>query len=137
MNTEMSKAGQLKYELPVGYCRFNKDKSINFQINRWHSFGYWTKAEAENAGKSIKKISDWKPVLVRMGEELEAKNRLLAAAMSYRGAEFFTHPSDPEKMALYEQFVTAFYRAVDDPNLEQIDIPYQDGTLPALRLAAK
>jgi len=126
---------QETFSFPVGYHAFHKNKDINFQLNRFYSFGYWTKADAEEAGNSIQEIGDWKPVLTGLAECHKAEGRPLAAAFSYRAAEFYTLPGDPDKMRLYDQFIELFYASIQESNLEKFSIPYQDGALPVLRLS--
>lgn len=120
---------------PVGYHTFHKNKDINFQLNRFYSFGYWTKSDAEEAGKAIREISDWKPIFIEMAERHKAENRPMAAAFSYRAAEFYTLPGDQDKMRLYDQFIDLFYASIQEKKLDKFSIPYQDGVLPALRLS--
>ena len=55
---------QRDFTFPVGYHLFHKNKDINFQLNRFYSFGYWTKADAEQAGHAIQDRSDWKSVMI-------------------------------------------------------------------------
>jgi hypothetical protein len=43
---------QKDFIFPVGYHLFHKNKDINFQLNRFYSFGYWTKDDAEEAGNA-------------------------------------------------------------------------------------
>lgn len=126
---------QESFSFPVGYHTFHKNKDINFQLNRFYSFGYWIKADAEEAGNSIREISDWKGVLTGLAERHIAENRPMAAAFSYRAAEFYTLPGDPDKMRLYDQFIELFYASIQEENLEKFSIPFQDGFLPALRLS--
>jgi len=126
---------QETFSFPVGYHTFHKNKDINFQLNRFYSFGYWTKADAEEAGNSIREIGDWKPVLTGLAERHKAEGRPLAAAFSYRAAEFYTLPGDPDKLRLYDQFIDLFYESIQDENLEQFSIPFKEGFLPALRLS--
>ena len=127
---------QTNFTFPIGYFPFHKDKHINFQLNRWHSLGYWTKADARRAAACIQGVSDWKrDELIALAEQMDAESRKLAAAFVYRSIEFFIHPNDPEKIAFYNQFHDRFYMAVQDEQMEQSSIPYQDGSLPALRLS--
>jgi hypothetical protein len=88
------------FTFPAGYYPFNKDKHMNFQLNRWYSLGYWTKAETQQVGAGIRELSDWKQELVGLAERVSAEDRRLAAAFGYRAAEFFTHPDDPHKIPL-------------------------------------
>ncbi len=125
------------FTFPVGYHSFNRDRNMNFQLNRWHSLGYWTKAEARQAGGRVRELSDWKPELIGLAERAAAENRGLAAAFGYRAAEFYTHPDDPDKIPLYERFHDQFYSAVQGASLERCSVPFQGGLLPALRFPAE
>jgi pimeloyl-ACP methyl ester carboxylesterase len=136
MKTTMKqKSKKENFSFPVGYHEFHKNKDINFQLNRFYSFGYWTKVDAEEAGNAVRDIKDWKATLTALAERQLAANRPLAAAFSYRAAEFYVLPGDPDKMRLYDQFIELFYDALPAKNLEKFSIPYQDGALPALRLS--
>jgi len=134
MDTEDMAARRLS-PFPVGYYPFNKDTHMNFQLNRWHSLGYWTKEDAQQAGERVGKLGDWKPVMVNAAEEMIGAGRTLAGAFGYRAAEFFTHPADPDKIPLYDQFHETFYIAVQDERMERISVPYQGVEMPALRLS--
>ena len=134
MDTEDMAARRLP-PFPVGYYPFNKDTHMNFQLNRWHSLGYWTKEDAQQAGERVGKLGDWKPVMVNAAEEMIGAGRTLAGAFGYRAAEFFTHPADPDKIPLYDQFHETFYIAVQDERMERISVPYQGVEMPALRLS--
>jgi len=133
MNNSIPKKEKISF--PVGYYRFHKNKNINFQMNRFYSFSYWTKADAEEAGNAIQKIEDWAPTLIGIAERQLADNRPLAAAISYRAAEFYVLPGDPLKMQLYDQFTELVYENIQIDKLEQFSIPYKDAAFPALRLS--
>jgi pimeloyl-ACP methyl ester carboxylesterase len=108
---------------------------MNFQLNRWHSLGYWTQAEAERAGAGVQGLSDWKCEMVALAEQLTAEDRELAAAFGYRAAEFLTHPRDADKIPLYDQFYERFCAAIQDERMERGSVPYQHASLPALRFS--
>jgi len=122
---------------PVGYHNFHKNRDINFQLNRFYSFGLWTKADAEEAGNTIKDIKDWKPTFTTLAGSHLARNRPLAAAFCYRAAEFYLLPGKPDKIRLYDQFIELFYSTIQVDNLDKFSIPYQDGALPGLKLSPK
>ena len=124
-----------KFVFPVGYHQFHNDQHMNFQLNRWYSLGYWTKADAGQAGAGIRELGDWKRELVALAEQMTAEDRHLAAAFGYRAAEFFTHPQDPDKLPLYDHFHDQFYAAVEDQQMERCSVPYQAASLPALRFS--
>jgi pimeloyl-ACP methyl ester carboxylesterase len=132
MNTNGSDTRR-EHTFPVGYHSFHKNKDINFQLNRFYSFGYWTKANAEQAGNAIQERSGWKPVMIGFAEQHQAENRPMAAAFSYRAAELYVLPSDPDKIRLYDQFIELFYASIQEEKLERFSIPFQSGALPALR----
>ncbi len=48
----------INFNYPVGYHKFHRTKIINYQLNRWYSFGY-TRLEdcIESAGRTI----IWRP----------------------------------------------------------------------------
>ena len=133
MNKEIHEKEEFSF--PVGYHTFHKNKDINFQLNRFYSFSYWTQADAEEAGKAIQKIEDWAATLTEIADRQIANNRPLAAAISYRAAEFFVLPSDPLKMQLYDRFLELLYEHIQVPDLERFSVPYQGGALPGLRLS--
>lgn len=133
MNNDLSKTD--KFSFPVGYHTFHKNKGINFQLNRFYSYGVWTQANAEEVGNAIQKIEQWAPTLTEIAEQQMANNRPLAAAFSYRAAEFYVLPGNPLKMKLYDQFIELFYKTIQISNLEKFSIPYRGGSLPALRLS--
>jgi pimeloyl-ACP methyl ester carboxylesterase len=125
---------QTKFDFPVGYFAFHKDKHINYHLNRWYSLGYWSKADVQKIGQDIQKTSDSKQVLIGFAEQMKAENRDLAAAIGYRAVEFFSHPRDADKLPLYDQFHDHFYLAVKEAKIERFFIPFRSGSLPALRL---
>ncbi len=126
------------FDFPVGYHDLNPTKIIDFQLNRWYSFGYARLEDMREAGKNIKGLPHWKDEMVRQAQKALAEGRLMNATFYYRAAEFFTHPSDPDKRKLYETFVDLFYNRlfVDEP-LERHQVPYDGKTLPAMRLPAQ
>ena len=123
---------------PVGYIKMHKVKIIDFQLNRWYSFGYARLEDMQDAAKRIKALPDWKDEMVRQAEKALAENRTVNATFYYRAAEFFTHPSDPDKKILYDKFKDLFYnKAFADRNIERFKIPYLSSFLPAIRISSK
>lgn len=134
MNTDLNPTENFSF--PVGYHIFHKNKDINFQLNRFYSYGNWTKAETEQVGSAIKKLENWTETLMGFAEQHLADNRPLTAAFCYRAAEFYALPGDPVKMQLYDQFSELFYKSIQVSNLEIFSVPYQDGALPTWRLSS-
>lgn len=126
------------FDFPVGYHKLHKTKIINYQLNRWHSLGYARLEDMRDAANHIATLDDWKAELIRQADKALAEGRLLNGTFYYRAAEFFTRPSDPDKLALYDKFIDLFYNKVfaGEP-FERHQVPYESGYLPALRVAAQ
>jgi len=129
------KSVQEEFIFPIGYHTFNKNENINFQLNRLHTFGFWTQTDVAAAGQMIKTNEDWQSVWTDLAADFLAKDRPLAAAFSYRAAELYALPGDPQKIQFYDQFVDLYYGAVQVENLEKFSITYRQGALPAIRLS--
>ena len=124
------------FTFPVGYHEFHRKQLFNYQLNRWHSFGYARFEDMEEAGRRIEDFDDWKRVMVELAERAEGEGRLMNAAFYYRAAEFYTFREDPDKEPLYDRFAGLFYRVFGAEGMERYDVPYGDAFLPALRLPA-
>lgn len=125
----------MKTALPVGFHQFHPNKFYNYQLNRWHSEGYTRPEDLKKAAAVIKTNKDYKKAFVALAQEASANGRLKNAAFYYRAAEFLTNPTDPDKIPLYDQFISVFYEAFKDDNIERHEVPYEGGFLPASRLA--
>ncbi len=125
----------IEFNYPVGYHKFHRTKIIDYQLNRWHSFGYLRKEDCIDAAGRIKKMEEFKPEMVRQGERALQEDRVINAAFHYRASEFFVSPDDPDKESLYDKFYDLFYNAAfkDEP-LERHKVPYRDTFLPAVRI---
>ena len=126
------------FEFPVGYHMLHKTKIIDYQLNRWHSLGFCRLEDMREAGANIQGLADWKDEQVRLAEKALAEGRLMNGTFHYRAAEFFTHHTDPDKLALYNKFIDLFYNElfVDEP-IERHQVPYQGGYLPAMKVPAQ
>lgn len=87
--------------LPVGYLDFHSDDIINYQLNRWYSFGYCREEDLRRAGEAIGSYEDVPDVLTELANDAEREGRLKNAAFYYRAAEFLTLPTDDRKETLY------------------------------------
>ncbi len=122
---------------PVGYHTYHNNKYMNFQFNRWVSLGYTRLEEMKEIAPRIKDYSDWKNEMIQLAEKTKTENRLLNAAFYYRAAEFFTDPTDSDKISLYDKFIELFNRSIKNSKVERFSIPYEDGCLLAIRLSPK
>lgn len=125
----------IEFNYPVGYHKFHRTKIIDYQLNRWHSFGYLRKEDCIDAAGRIRKMEDFKPEMVRQGERALKEDRVINAAFHFRASEFFVSPDDPDKESLYDKFYDLFYDvAFRDEPLEKHKVPYRDTFLPAVRI---
>jgi alpha-beta hydrolase superfamily lysophospholipase len=128
---------ETKYNLPVGYFDFHKKQIYNFQFNRWHSLGFARYEDMQKVAHNINSFSDWKTTLVDLAETAEQENRLKNAAIYYRGAEFYITNQDPDKIKLYDKFITLFYQIFKKDGIKSYKIPYDSSYLHALQVPAK
>ena len=126
-----------KFPFPVGYHKFHKKQVFNFQLNRWHSFGYARFEDMEEVGHKIDCFDDWKNEMELLAEKAVSENRLINAAFYYRAAEFYILQDSSEKRLLYDKFSQYFQEAFENDGIERHEVPYENGFLPAIRLPAK
>jgi pimeloyl-ACP methyl ester carboxylesterase len=127
-----------RFIFPVGYHDIHRTKIVNYQLNRWHSLGYCRLEDLKAAAAGMRGMDDFKDEMVREGEQALAEERYVNGAFYMRGAEFFVPPHDPDKLGLYDRFIDIFYSkvAAADP-IERVEVPYDGGALPTLRLPAR
>jgi pimeloyl-ACP methyl ester carboxylesterase len=124
-----------KFIFPVGYHNFHRKKVFNFQLNRWHSLGYFRFDDIRNVGQRIKTLKDWTKEMIKLAEIAESENRLIDAAFFYRAAEFYILQENSEKMQMYDKFSDLFYKAIEKDKIQQFKVPYDKGFLPAIKVS--
>lgn len=124
----------VKFKFPVGYHNFHKDRSINFQLNRFYSCGYAKFDDMVEAGRSIKTAEDWKDQFIMYAKRSEEDGKLINAAYYYRAAEFYIPPDTAEKHNLYQNFKQIIQSVMIKDGVEVIDVPYKGAFLPCLRI---
>lgn len=124
------------FTFPVGYHEFHKDQVFNFQLNRWHSFGYARFEDMKEASKKISTFEDWRREMLELAQKAVSDNRLMNAAFYYRAAEFYILQEGSEKELAYNKFSELFYEAFENDGIERFRVPYQDAFLSAIRLPA-
>ena len=125
---------ETKFTFPVEYHEFHKDKAFNFQLNRWYSMGYARFEDMEKAGQKINSFEEWKIEMLNLAQVAVSEGRLINAAYNYRAAELFTTREDPDKEHLYNKFIDYFYKAFQDDEIKNFEVPYNDTFLPAIRI---
>ncbi len=121
-------------KFPIGIQQFNKNKIINFELNRWFAFGLARLEDLVEASKSIKTIEQNKATFWALAKKAGEEKRLINAAIYYRAAEFYIPREDPDKALLYDKFIECFYQAFKNLNIQRHKIPFQNSFLHALHL---
>jgi len=125
-------------KFPVGYYDFHENNIINFQMNRWHSFGCIGYDALMAAGKKIKNFEDWTTEFCLLAEQARREGDMVACATYLRAAQFFALGDDrdengePLKLVLYEKCMAAYDEAYQDAGIEYVRTPFQNGYLPVL-----
>ena len=119
---------------PLGYYSFHRKQVFNFQLNRGYSLGFTRFEDIEKVGERIHSFEDWKNEMVKLAEKALSEDRLLNAAYYYRAAEFYTFEDPAEKELFYSKFIQYFQASIQEDKNEQLEIPYQKGYLPAIRI---
>ena len=102
-----------KFTFPVGYHKFHKKQVFNFQLNRWHSFGYARFEDMKEVGQKIETFNDWKTEMEQLAEKAVSENRLMNTALYYRAAEFYILQDNSEKKLMYDKFSEYFHKAFE------------------------
>lgn len=69
------------------------------------------------------------------GNDVTARNARLRAANYYRAAEFYLSSDDDRKVPTYDRAADTFRQAAASmDNLDYVDVPFEDTTLPAYLL---
>lgn len=124
-------------KLPVGYHTFNKDRFLNYQLNRWYSLGYARLEDIQRAGKQIKTFDDYINEFTAASATAKKEGRLKNAATYLRASEFLISPSDSRKIPVYKEFISLFDIAFKVENFERHKIPYNGGFLSAIKIPSK
>lgn len=124
-------------KFPVGIHSFSENKIINFELNRWYTFGLARLEDLTEAVKSIRTIEDNKAAFWEQAKKAEEEGRLANATVYYRAAEFYVPREDPDKALLYNKFCECFYKAFEKEDIQRLKVPFQDACLHALRLGPK
>lgn len=133
----MGSVGARKFQFPSQYHTFHKDQVFNFQLNRWYSLGYARLEDMQEAGQHVTTFADWKTEMVRLGERAVSEERFINAAFYFRAAEFYILTNEAEKDVLYDKFRDCFDNAFGKDGIERLDVPYENSSLPAMRVPVK
>jgi pimeloyl-ACP methyl ester carboxylesterase len=124
-------------QLPIGYKHFNKNKFLNYQLNRWYSLGYVDLAVIEKIGKQIHSFSEYINEFKFASDVEYAKGNIKAATFYLRASEFLMPPSDERKITTYNQFIELFDRAFLSEQITRHKVPYESGYISTLLFTSK
>lgn len=129
----MSKTCDVSF--PVGYRPFHRDKTYNYQLNRWYSLGLMRLEDIEEVAGAIRSFATWKTEMLRIARKAEAEGRFLNAAFAYRAVEFYTMAGDePGKGFFFDRFYECFNKGAAGEAFERIAVPYGAAYLSAIRI---
>ena len=75
---------------PVGYFDFSNIEAMNYQLNRYYSFGLFDRDELYSIGQKADSFEKWIKIFTELGEKAEAEGNILRAATCIRAAHFYT-----------------------------------------------
>ena len=81
----------------AGYYEFNKDAGLNFQLNRFYTYGVFSKEELMDIGGRIDSFGKWISLFTEIGERAEQERDLLKAATCFRAAQFYTLSGEKDR----------------------------------------
>ncbi len=122
-------------DLPLGFESFHRRRFINYQLNRLHALGFAKKDEIYAVAARIRTVEDYVQEFDALSLRAEAEGRAENAAFYARAAEMFSVHGSPEKRRRYERFIALFDRAFANARMKRHNVRYEDGFLPARRLA--
>lgn len=123
---------------PVGYHDFNKDTIINFQLNKFYSFGFLSYDTVAGIGKEVSDFESWSKSFLNRVEFFHNSGDLVASATCLRAAIFFMLDDETDvnkqlhKSQLYEQCMSEYQAAYKDAGLTYVRVPFEDGYFPVI-----
>jgi len=126
--------------LPVGLYQLNDNESYDFQLNRLINYDLADVELVKKVGKDIKDDESWKRILLDTAKEEHRKGNIRNAMAFYRMAEFFMEYDDPDAITAWSTARELFFQYFEDffigdkPIVEKIDVPYENYTMPVLKL---
>ncbi len=124
----------MSYQFTVGTYQFHKDPNLNYQMNRWLTFGNIPEEEIKQAAGRIQNLEDWKREFLLLALKANQEGDVLQEVCCYRAIDFFMSYSDPEKESNYDRLVNLFRKAYEPYFLEgriiELSVHYDSIHLP-------
>jgi pimeloyl-ACP methyl ester carboxylesterase len=130
-----------KITFPVGTHQFHEDPNINYQMNRWTTFGDLPIDVVKKTADKIKNLDDYCHEFLKLAKNSEANGDIQRAAFYYRSVDFFLPYDDPKKEDIYNKTISLM-RKFHAPYFKEKRIvegymPYENRKLPVWRIPAK
>lgn len=114
----------------------NPQANFNFQLNRLILWNDGRLKDVKPIAHKIKDSATWKKEIVALGDTAIAEGRIRNAIGYYRMAEFFMYDGDPDKIKYYRlsrKYFYEYYKEIfDSGRIKQIEVPYEDKSLPVM-----
>lgn len=127
-------------QLKIGLYHLNDDPSYNFQLNRLVNFNGADLQTVKEVSSKITDFSGWKKILLEQAEKELSQEHIVNAMAFFRMAEFYMNWKDPDGLAAWKKARELFFEYYEDffkgehPIVEKFDVPYENYTMPVLRL---
>lgn len=125
------------FTFPVGFQRFSRASFVNYQMNRLYACGLVDADSLKKLCASNPSISALPAALGALSAEAEARGDLRVAFGAQRGAEFFTPPGTPERVAAWRRMRALFDRAFAELGTTRHEVPYGGASMPVTVLPAQ
>lgn len=123
-------------KFPIGYHDFHKDTVINFQLNRFYSFGCLSYDTVAEIGKESIDFESWSKSFLGRAESFHKNGDLVASATCLRAAMFFMFDEEAEAntqlQQRYEQCMNEYQKAYKDARLTYVRVPFEAGYFPVI-----
>ncbi len=123
-------------KFPIGYHDFHKDTVINFQLNRFYSFGCLSYDTVAEIGKESIDFESWSKSFLGRAESFHKNGDLVASATCLRAAMFFMFDEEAEAntqlQQRYEQCMNEYQEAYKDARLTYVRVPFEAGYFPVI-----
>lgn len=126
--------------LPAGMYHLNDNPALNFQLNRLVNMDMGDLDKVRKVGSQIKDVKSWKTVLMQSADDEYAAGDRKSAMGFYRMAEFYMDWRDPDALRCWKKAREIFFEyfadffAGEHPVVEKVDVPYEDYTMPLLKM---
>ena len=121
-------------QFTTGFYQFHPDVSLNYEMNRFSDGTDESLDEIREVAPRIHNYPDYIREFLALSKRAHSANRLLAAALYLRAANFFMFPQDERKDPSRKNFIQWMKECYRIPRSQQFAIPYDNAMMNAYRL---